>query len=75
MFYERINAKVFRRSIAFVIAIVVPTFVWLFRDDAATAKGPVCNEGTSLRDFAVVLLMPTRALKRYAPKRKSFDNQ
>ena len=38
------------------------TFVWLFRDDATTAKGPVCDEGTNLRlrDFAVVPLMPTR---------------
>ena len=27
----------------------VPTFVWLFRDDATTAKGPVYNEGTNLR--------------------------
>ena len=24
----------------------VPTFVWLFRDDATTAKGPGCHEGT-----------------------------
>ena len=40
----------------------VPTFVWLFRDDATTMKGPGCDEGTNLRfhDFAVVLLMPTR---------------
>ena len=40
----------------------VPTFVWLFRDDATTAKGPGCDEGTNLRlrDFAVVPLMPTR---------------
>ena len=40
----------------------VPTFVWLFRDVATTAKGPGCDEGTNLRwrDFAVVLLMPTR---------------
>ena len=40
----------------------VPTFVWLFRDDATTAKGPGCDEGTNLRqrDFAVVSLMPTR---------------
>ena len=22
----------------------VPTFVWLFRDDATTAKGPVCDK-------------------------------
>ena len=22
----------------------VPTFVWLFRDDATTAKGPVCEK-------------------------------
>ena len=42
----------------------VPTFVYLFRDDATTAKGPGCDEGTnfSLRDFGVVLLMPTRVL-------------
>ena len=34
---------------------------WLFRDDATTAKGPGCDEGTNLRlrDFVVVLLMPT----------------
>ena len=40
----------------------VPTFVWLFRDDATTAKGSVCDEGTNLRlrEFAVVPLMPTR---------------
>ena len=40
----------------------VPTFVWLFLDDATTAKGPGCDEGTNLRlcDFGVVLLMPTR---------------
>ena len=40
----------------------VPTFVWLFGDDATTAIGPVCDEGTNLRlrDFAVVPLMPTR---------------
>ena len=40
----------------------VPTFVWLFRDVATTAKGPGCDEGTNLRwrDFAVVPLMPTR---------------
>ena len=40
-----------------------PIFVWLFRDDATTATGPVCDEGTNLRwrDFAVVPLMPTRA--------------
>ena len=43
----------------------VPTFVWLFRDVATTAKGPGCDEGTNLRsrDFAVVPLMPTRALR------------
>ena len=42
----------------------VPTFVWLFRDVATTAKGPGCDEGTNLRirDFAVVRLMPTRVL-------------
>ena len=42
----------------------VPTFVWLFRDDATTAKGHGCDEGTNfrLRDFAVVPLMPTRAM-------------
>ena len=40
----------------------VPTFVWLFCDDATTAKGRGCEEGTNLRlrDFAVVPLMPTR---------------
>ena len=27
----------------------VPTFVWLFRDDATNAKGPGCDEGTNLR--------------------------
>ena len=27
----------------------VPTFVWLFRDVATTAKGPGCDEGTDLR--------------------------
>ena len=27
----------------------VPTFVWLFRDDATSAKGPGCDEGTILR--------------------------
>ena len=27
----------------------VPTFVWLFRDVATTAKGPGCDEGTNLR--------------------------
>ena len=39
----------------------VPTFLCLFCDDATTAKGPGCDEGTNLRlrDFAVVLLMPT----------------
>ena len=42
----------------------VPTFVWLFRDVATTAKGPRCDEGTNLRwrDFVVVPLMPTRVL-------------
>ena len=42
----------------------VPTFVWLFHDDATTAKGPRCDEGTNLRlrDFAVVPLMPTREI-------------
>ena len=40
----------------------VPTFVWLFSDDATTAKGPGCDEGTNLRlrDFMVVPLMRTR---------------
>ena len=40
----------------------VPTFVWLFCDDATTGKGPGCDEGINLRlrDLAVVLLMPTR---------------
>ena len=40
----------------------VPTFVCLFRDDATTANGPGCDEGTNilLRDCAVVPLMPTR---------------
>ena len=40
----------------------VPTFVCIFRDDATTAKGPGCDEGTNLhlRDFADVPLMPTR---------------
>ena len=40
----------------------VPTFVWLFGDDATIAKGPICDEGTNLRlrDFAVVPLMPAR---------------
>ena len=37
----------------------VTPFVWLFRDDATTAKGPGCDEGTNLRDFVVVPLMPT----------------
>ena len=48
----------------------VPTFVWLFRDDATTAKGPVCDEGTQLRlrDFVEVPLMPTREVSLY-----SFD--
>ena len=43
----------------------VPTFVWLFRDVATTAKGPGCDEGTNLhrRDFAVVPLMPTRVIQ------------
>ena len=27
----------------------VPAFVWLFRDDATSAKGPGCDEGTNLR--------------------------
>ena len=27
----------------------VPAFVWLFRDDATTAKGPGYDEGTNLR--------------------------
>ena len=42
----------------------VPTFVWLFCDDATSAKGPGCDEGTNLhlRDFAVVPLMPTRVV-------------
>ena len=41
-----------------------PAFIWLFRDDATTAKGPVCDEGTNLRsrDLAVVPLTPTRDL-------------
>ena len=40
----------------------VPTFVWLFCDDATNAKGPGCDKRTNLRlrDFAVVPLMPTR---------------
>ena len=43
----------------------VPTFVWLFRDDATTAIGPGFDEGTNLRlrDFAVVPLMPTRVFE------------
>ena len=42
----------------------VPTFVCLFRDDATTAKGPGCDEGTNLRlrDFAVVPPMHTREI-------------
>ena len=42
----------------------VPTFVWLFRDVATTAKGPVCDEGTNLRwrNFAVVKLIPVKML-------------
>ena len=41
----------------------VPTLVWSFCDDATTAKGLGCDEGTNLRlrDFAVVPLMPTHA--------------
>ena len=27
---------------------MVPTFVWLFRDNATSATGPVCDEGTNL---------------------------
>ena len=44
----------------------VPTFVWLFRDDATTAKSPGCDERTNLRlrNFAVVPLMPTRDVHR-----------
>ena len=40
----------------------IPTFVWLFRGIATTAKGPGCDEGTNLRwhDFAVIPLMLTR---------------
>ena len=35
------------------------TYVWLFRDDATSAKGPGCDEGTNLRlrDFALVPLI------------------
>ena len=29
--------------------VYIPTFVWLFRDDATTAKGPGCDEGTNFR--------------------------
>ena len=45
----------------------VPTFVWLFRDDATTAKGPVYDEGTNLclHNFAVVPLMPFRGLVKW----------
>ena len=45
----------------------VPTFVWLFRDVATTAKGPGCDEGTNLRlrDFAIVPLMPTREYRGF----------
>ena len=45
----------------------MPSFVWLFRDDATVAKGPGYDEGTNLRlrDFAVVPLMPTRVIHIY----------
>ena len=41
--------------------VTVPTFIWLFRDDATTAKGLGCDKGRNLRlpNFAVVPLMPT----------------
>ena len=54
----------------------VPTFVCLFRDDSTTTKGPGCDEGTNLRlgDFAVVLLMPTRAIEVWKKERK-LQNQ
>ena len=47
-----------------------PTFVCLFRDDATSANGPGCDEGTNLRlrDFAVVPLMPTREMAILAAK-------
>ena len=40
-----------------MVLLYLPLF-----DDATTAKGPGCDEGTNLRlgDFAVVPLMPTR---------------
>ena len=46
----------------------VPTFVCLFRDDATTARGPGCDEGTHLRqrDFVEVPLMPTRVVATQA---------
>ena len=48
----------------------VPNFVWLFIDDATTAKCPGCDEGTNLRlrDFAVVPLVPTRRLALVADR-------
>ena len=40
----------------------VPSFVYEIFDEATTATGPGCGEGTDLRlrDFAVVPLMPAR---------------
>ena len=44
----------------------VATYVCLFGDNATTAKGPRCDEGTNLRlrEYAVVPLMPTRGIQR-----------
>ena len=53
----------------------VPTFVWLFRDDATNATGPVCDEGTNLRlrDFTVVPLMPTRDVALMSAAKFQFN--
>ena len=55
----------------------VPTFVWLFLDDATIAKGSGCDEGTNLRllDFVVVPLMPTREhVLKILVKHKNLQN-
>ena len=51
------------------------TFVWLFRDDATTVKGPGCDEGTNhVNAISAVPLMPTHVRGWTKAKIELFQN-
>ena len=72
MFYEGINTKVFRRSIAFAITLVVmsrsSSFEYTMSVHAVHSGGErsVCNF-VVLRDFAIVPLMVGRLVHLTTP--------